>query len=155
MQGCEIFCGTVVFFKKLRNLSQSLLTNNSFYRDLTIIFWTLFCNPKDEIPGNISFFGIFVFTYNKKLTVKNMGHLVTPLLKVLRDIFSAISSLCCLSCKLAFTTALCSIWPHIGSLFSLWIRPKSECGLWIYTVNIRICHNQILVVSTRIQATGY
>ena len=31
MQGCEISCGTVVFFQKSRNLSRSLLTNNNFY----------------------------------------------------------------------------------------------------------------------------
>ena len=31
MQGCVISCGTVVFFKKSRNLSRSLLTNNNLY----------------------------------------------------------------------------------------------------------------------------
>ena len=31
MQGCVITCGTVLFFQKSRNLSQSLLTNNNFY----------------------------------------------------------------------------------------------------------------------------
>ena len=44
---------------------------------------------------------------------------------------------------------MCSIWPHIGLLFSLWIHPKSECGIWIYTINITICHIQIWVVSTK------
>ena len=51
--------------------------------------------------------------------------------------------------------ALCSIWPHIGSLFFLWIRPKSEYGIWIYTINKTICHIQIWVLSTRILATGH
>ena len=34
MQGCVIYCGTVVFFKKSHNLSRLLLTNNNFYCDL-------------------------------------------------------------------------------------------------------------------------
>ena len=31
MQGCVIPYGTVVFFQKSRNVSQSLLINNNFY----------------------------------------------------------------------------------------------------------------------------
>ena len=38
MQGCVISCGTVVFFQKSRNLSRSLLTNNSFYCGKSINF---------------------------------------------------------------------------------------------------------------------
>ena len=38
MQGCVISCGTVVFFKKSRNLSWSLLTNKNFYCVIIITF---------------------------------------------------------------------------------------------------------------------
>ena len=56
---------------------------------------------------------------------------------------------------ICLTMPLCSIWPHISSLFFLWIRLKSECGLWFYTINIKNCHIQNWVVSTRTLATGH
>ena len=45
--------------------------------------------------------------------------------------------------------ALCNIWPHIGELFSLEILSQSDNGIWIYTINIQICHIQFCAVSPR------
>ena len=39
--------------------------------------------------------------------------------------------------------------------FFSWIHPKSKCGIWIYTINVTICHIQIWDVSTETLTTGH
>ena len=56
MQGCVISCRTIVFFRKSRNLSRSLLTNNNFYCAVDIICQLRFSTfTQDFEYGKINF----------------------------------------------------------------------------------------------------
>ena len=62
---------------------------------------------------------------------------------------------CSLRTVTLVTYTLCRIWAHIGSLFSLWIDPKCDYRISIYTMNIKKCYVQFCVPSTRLLATGH